>query len=153
VRATVLNEFENLTVDFLLLADRAEVVNGKLYAMGAAWERIGVADFGQPLSISFALGVLVPWNATNRQHTVTLTMHDADGQRLDFRVEASFVTGRPPQLNGETQRVLLAVPGATVQLPGPGSYVLSASVDGLEAKAVRFAAVPAQAGPPPAPPA
>jgi len=145
----LLNEFAHLSVDFLLLADRAEVVNGKLYAMGAAWERIGVADFNQPLTISFALGVLVPWNATNRQHSVVLTMHDADGQPLDFRVEASFVTGRPPGLNGETQRVLLAVPGASVVLRGPGNYVLSATIDGMEAKAVRFTAVAAQPGPPP----
>lgn len=149
----MLNEFEQLSIDFLFLADRAEVVNGKLYAMGAAWERIGVNDFGQPLTISFALGVLVPWNATNRPHTVALTIHDADGRKLDFRVEASFVTGRPPGLNGETQRVLLAVPAAGVLLPGPGNYVLSASVDGTDAKAVRFSAVqaapPEQAPPPP----
>jgi hypothetical protein len=149
----MLNEFEQLTIDFLFLADRAEVVNGKLYAMGAAWERIGVTDFGQPLTISFALGVLVPWNATNRPHTVSLTIHDADGQLLDFRVEASFVTGRPPNLNGETQRVLLAVPSALVRLPGPGSYVLSAAVDGLEAKTVRFSAAQAAAQPPATPPA
>jgi hypothetical protein len=148
----MLNEFEHLSIDFLLLADRAEVVNGKLYAMGAAWERIGVSDFAQPLTISFALGVLVPWNATNRPHTVALTIHDADGRPLDFRVEASFVTGRPPNLNGETQRVLLAVPTAGVHLPGPGSYVLSAAVDGLEAKSVRFSAAQAAAQAPSAPP-
>ena len=148
----MLNEFEQLSIDFLFLADRAEVVNGKLYAMGAAWERIGVADFAQPLNISFALGVLVPWNATNRPHTVALTIHDADGQRLEFRIEANFVCGRPPNLNGETQRVLLAVPAAGVKLPGPGHYVLAAAVDGLEAKAVRFSAGQAQPNPPPAPP-
>jgi hypothetical protein len=148
----MLNEFEQLSIDFLFLADRAEVVNGKLYAMGAAWERIGVTDFAQPLTISFALGVLVPWNAANRQHTVALTIRDADGQALDFRVEASFMPGQPPNLNGETQRVLLAVPIAGVRLPGPGDYVLSATVDGLDAKAVRFSAVQAQQQPPAAPP-
>lgn len=144
----MLNEFQELSIDFLFLADRAEVVNGKLYAMGAAWERVGVTDFAQPLTISFALGVLVPWNATNRPHIVALTIHDADGKPLGFRVEANFVTGRPPNLNGETQRVLLAVPTAGVLLPGPGSYVLSAAVDGMEAKSVRFSAVLAPAPPP-----
>lgn len=151
----MLNEFEQLSIDFLFLADRAEVVNGKLYAMGAAWERIGVADFAQPLNISFALGVLVPWNATERQHTVGLRIHDADGRQLDFRIDANFAVGRPPGLNGETQRVLLAVPVAGVLLPGPGNYVLSASVDGLEARSVRFSAIhtpPAQAVPPGPPP-
>jgi hypothetical protein len=120
--------------------------------MGAAWERIGVTDFNQPLSISFALGVLVPWNAADRPHTVVLTIHDADGQPLDFRVEANFAPGRPANLNGETQRVLLAVPAAGVRLPAPGDYVLSATVDGLDAKAVRFSAVQAQQQPQAAPP-
>lgn len=146
----MLNEFEQLSIDFLFLADRAEVVNGKLYAMGAAWERIGVVDFAQPLNISFALGVLVPWNATNRPHTVGLTIHDADGRPLDFRLDANFSVGRPPNLNGETQRVLLAVPTAGVMLAGPGNYVLSAAVDGIEAKSVRFSAI--HAPPNPAPP-
>jgi hypothetical protein len=142
---------EQLEVDFLLLADRAEAVNGKLYMLGGAWERIGVADFAQPLTISIALGVLVPWSQTNMSHTVGLTLRDADGRWLDFRIEASFVTGRPPFLSGEVQRVLMAIPGQSVVLPGPGNYVLVASLDGAEAKSVRFSAVQAQppaAGPP-----
>ena len=152
----MINEFEQLSIDFLFLADRAEVVNGKLYAMGAAWERIGVTDFAQPLNISFALGVLVPWNATDRPHTVGLRIHDADGHELDFRVDANFSVGRPPGLNGETQRVLLAVPVAGVRLPGAGNFVLSASLDGIEARSVRFSAVhtpPGQPVPPGQPPA
>jgi hypothetical protein len=138
-----------IEVDFLLLADRAEAINGKLYMLGGAWDRIGVGDFGQPLGISIALGVLVPWTQTNMSHTVALTIRDADGQPLDFRIEASFVTGRPPFLSGETQRVLLAIPAASVLLPGPGGYVLVAEVDGVESKIVRFSAAPAQpaAGP------
>jgi hypothetical protein len=147
-----------IEVDFLLVADRAEVINGKLYAMGAAWDRIGVADFSKPMPLSVAVGVLVPWTATNQPHVVTLTLRDADGVPVEFRVEANFVTGRPPFLNGEVQRVLLAIPGASVLLPGPGNYVLAAAVDGVEMKVVRFgatAATPAPAAPqpPPAPPA
>jgi hypothetical protein len=141
---------ERLEVDFLLLADRAEAINGKLYMLGGAWERVGVNDFGQPLGISIALGVLVPWSQTNVSHAVVLTLRDADGRGLNFRIEASFVTGRPPFLSGETQRVLLAIPGASVLLPGPGDYLIVASLDGVEAKSVRFSAVQAQ--PPAAPP-
>jgi hypothetical protein len=136
---------DQVDVDFLLLADRAEAINGKLYAMGAAWDRIGVQDFAKPLTLSIALGVLVPWNATNQPHVVALTLRDADGVPVEFKVEASFVAGRPAFLNGETQRVLLAIPGANVVLPHPGNYVLVAAVDGVEKKLVRFSAAP---GPP-----
>ena len=140
---------ERPEVDFLLLADRAEAINGKLYMMGGAWERIGVVDFAQPLVISVALGILVPWSATNQNHTLALEIRDADGQPIPFKVEATFVAGRPPFLTGETQRMLLTIPGASVMLPGAGSYVLAASIDGAEAKVVRFSAVQAQQGPPP----
>jgi hypothetical protein len=141
---------ERPEVDFLLLADRAEAINGKLYMLGGAWERIGVVDFAQPLVISVALGILVPWSATNQSHTMTLEIRDADGQPIPFKVEATFVAGRPPFLNGESQRMLLTIPGASVKLPGAGSYILSASIDGGEAKVVRFSAVHAQQGQPPA---
>jgi hypothetical protein len=143
---------ERPEVDFLLLADRAEAINGKLYMMGGAWERIGVVDFNQALVISVALGILVPWSATNQNHTLALEIRDADGKPIPFKVEATFVAGRPPFLTGETQRMLLAIPGASVMLPGAGSYVLAASIDGVEVKVVRFSAVQTQQGqaPPPA---
>ena len=128
-------------IDFLLLADRAEAINGKLYTLGAAWDRIGVNDFTKPLNISVALGVLVPWNATNQNHKVTLTLRDADGNLIDFRIDATFIAGRPAFLNGETQRVLLAVPAASVILPGPGTYALTASINDIDIKVVRFSAV------------
>jgi len=141
---------ERIEVDYLLLADRAEMVNGKLYAMGAAWDRVGVADFTKPIPLSIATAVLVPWSATNRQHQLILTIRDADGVAADFRVEWNFAAGRPAFLNGETQRMMLAIPDASVVLPHPGNFVLAAAVDGEELKAVRFSAQPAQ--PPPGPP-
>jgi hypothetical protein len=137
---------ERPEVDFLLLADRAEAINGKLYMLGGAWERIGVVDFSQPLSISVAIGILVPWSATNQNHTMALEIRDADGKPIPFKVEATFVTGRPPFLSGETQRMLMAIPSTSVTLPGPGSYVLAASIGGIEAKVVRFSAVQTQPG-------
>lgn len=140
---------EPLEIDFLILADRAEAINGKLYTMGAAWDRIGVNDFRQPLTISIALAILVPWLATNQQHQVTLTLRDVDGHPVDFRVEASFIAGRPAQVDGEIQRILLAIPAAPVVLPGPGGYVMAAAIDGVECKTVRFTATigPAPAAP------
>ena len=110
-------------------------------------------DFSKPTPLSVAVGVLVPWTATNQPHALTLTLRDEDGVPVDFRVEANFVTGRPPFLNGEVQRVLLAIPGASVVLPGPGNYLLAAAIDGAEMKVARFSASAAQSPPPaPAPP-
>jgi len=38
-----------MQLDFLILADRAEAVNGKLYLLGGAWDRLGLTSLpGQP---------------------------------------------------------------------------------------------------------
>lgn len=117
------------TFDFFILADRAEAVNGKLYMMGGGWTRTIVPDVSQPAPLSFAVGVLVPWNATNQQHTVRITIEDLDRHRpVEFELEAGFVTGRPATATvAETQRALLALPAVPVLYPGPGAYQTASS--------------------------
>lgn len=111
------------TIDFIILADRAEVLNGKLYMMGGGWERLNVRDFAQPQTIGCALGVIVPWNATNQRHSLTLRIETEDRAEVaGSHVEAAFTTGRPALLeDAQPQRVTFAV-GRTLILPGPGQY-------------------------------
>ncbi len=140
-------QLNQVTIDFFMLADRAEAVNGKLYLMGGAWDRNFVQDFQQPVPISFAVGILVPWNATNQQHTVEITIEDADGrQPVEFNLRAGFVAGRPPTaIQGETQRVTLAVPVVPVKFPNPGTYRAVARVLGADERRVEFHLIPAAA--------
>ncbi len=51
---------ERVEIDFLLLADRAEVLNGKLYMMGGAWDRRQIRSIDSPVSLTMVIGVLVP---------------------------------------------------------------------------------------------
>jgi hypothetical protein len=136
----------NVTVDFLLLADRAEALNGKLYMMGGAWDRLFLHDLTAPTLISLAVGVLVPWNQTNIQHQLTVAIEDQDGNPIDsFRMEAGFAAGRPPFAEqGERQRVILALPAVPVQLPRFGTYVLRADIQGQDSKRLEFRAVAVQ---------
>jgi len=134
---------DGLQVDFLILADYAEAVNGKLYLMGGAWDRIGVRDAGQPMRFGVAVGVLVPWTATNQNHVLRLTLEDMDGTEHGVVVESTFVTGRPPELRpGSNQRVLLAV-NTLMPPPAPAEYALVASVDGDERRRVVFTVIQA----------
>ena len=101
--------FDQPEVDFLILADRAEAVSGKLYMMGGAWDQIGVLDFTKPVSFSIALGILIPWNATNLDHNLRVHLLDEDGTRL-FSMDGGFRAGRPPQLpQGGAQHNVLAI--------------------------------------------
>jgi hypothetical protein len=134
---------DGLQVDFLMLADFAEAVNGKLYVMGGAWDRMGVRDASQPMRFGVAVGVLVPWSATNQNHTLRLTFEDMDGTEQGVLVESTFVTGRPPELRpGSNQRVLLAV-NTMMPPPAPAEYALVASINGDERRRVIFTVVPA----------
>lgn len=128
----------SIDVDFLILADYAEIVGGKLYLMGGAWDRMTVRDAAQPMRFAVALGVLVPWNATNQTHNLRVTIEDADATQHGTLIESSFVAGRPPDLKpGSTQRVLLAV--VSIAAPPPaGDYALLVTIDGEQRRRVGF---------------
>lgn len=112
------------SIEFFILADRAEAVNGKLYMMGGAWDRYAIQNFANPIPISFALGILVPWLATNRQYTLAITIENLERQPVpNFNLTAGFVAGRPAHITqGETQRVTLAIPTVFFQVKEPGEY-------------------------------
>ena len=54
----------------LLLCDFAEAVNGKLYVMGGGWNILFAP--GQPVTMSVAAVIAVPWDRTNQQHELSL---------------------------------------------------------------------------------
>ena len=133
----VMNHSDKPTVDFLILADRAEAVNGKLYVMGGGWDRMYVPDFSQQQSISIATGILVPWNATNNNHSLAIRLETQDANEL-AALSLNFKAGRPPLLGqAESQRVVLAFQLA-IRLPGPGTYVVKALINNEESKKAIF---------------
>lgn len=135
-------DFETSTtpwVEFLLLADRAESPNGKLYVMGGGWDRLMPSSPGEPVPVSFAVSILVPWHATNRDYTLTISIVDADQQPHDFKAEAVLRTGRPPDvIQGQSQRVIIAIPMAMMPFSKGGRYVAQAAINGQEMATVPF---------------
>lgn len=129
--------FDQPEVDFLILADRAEAVSGKLYMMGGAWDQIGVLDFTKPVSFSIALGILIPWNATNLDHNLRVHLLDEDGTRL-FSMDGGFRAGRPPQLpQGGAQHNVLAIT-VTALLPKAGAYTVEATINENASRTTSF---------------
>lgn len=122
--------------DFVILADRAEAVNGKLYMMGGAWDGIYLRSMTDPASFSIAVGIAVPWHATNVEHLLRLRLEDADGKELTV-FQVGFTTGRPASIpHGARQRVTLALPVAVV-FPRAGTYVVACSL-GSHEKRIAF---------------
>jgi hypothetical protein len=145
-------DLDTTTIDFLILADRVEAINAKLYMMGGAWDRILVADFAQPVELSLAVGVLIPWAETNEDHQLTITLEDADGNTRNPPVQLNVNMGRPADaVRGQIFRAVAALNGRFV-LAGPGTHRFVARLDNGHTKTVALYAHQAPQPPPQPPP-
>jgi hypothetical protein len=127
-------------IEFVMLAEHAEVIHGKLYIMGGGWDSITVQDFQAPLILPLAVSMLVPWQATNRPHTVTISIQSADAAVLAAQ-QRHLTVGRPAEIEPGTSQRSLLVLRVPVQLPGPGRYVAIASVNDTSETRVAFRAL------------
>jgi hypothetical protein len=117
-----------------MLADAAQIQQGKLYVLGAA------ATMRTPESTLMAIcgTVSIPWDFSNRQHVVTATLLAGDQPFMvdtplglqEWRLEARLEAGRPP---GFPRGGNLVVPfAAQFQIPNlrVGVYEFRFSVNG-----------------------
>ncbi len=121
----------------MMLADYAQVSEGKLTIVGGGWSVTG------PMPVPFAIAVLfeVPWDRANIKHRFRLELIDADGSPVlvptdegdddELAIEGEFEAGRPPGMKPGTP---LDVPIA-INLPGPpippgGRYEWRLTVNG-----------------------
>jgi hypothetical protein len=114
-------------VDYLLVADRAEVVNGKLYLMGGSWDRVQPQQFPHRMMLGIALGVRIPFAYTDDQHTVAIELLHGETRMIGF--EAKLATGRPPGMAGMDMLVPMAF-NIPIAIPGEGQIALKAVIDG-----------------------
>jgi hypothetical protein len=112
---------EETTIDFLLTADFAEVVQGKVYMMGAGWDKFAPPAYPAVMRIGLAAGIKVPYLESNVPHHLSVTL-------------------RPPGSRGESILVPLAV-NAQVNVSGPQLMELVAEVDGRATKRMSIRAV------------
>jgi hypothetical protein len=129
-----------MQLGFLFLADSAEALNGKIYAMGAGWNMLRFPQLPFSWSFSVALAIDVPWDLTDQQHAVNLHVQGPDGERLGEPFEFEFEAQRPPDgIQGQDQRIVLALQTQTsFEVHGPHAVVVSIGEDEWRA---RFALV------------
>ena len=123
---------DSVSLDYLLVADGADAVGGKLYLLGGGWDRLKVPQLpGLPaVPFAVALGINVPWSLTNRKIGFSVDVQDADGGEVAQLAGGEFEVGRPPGLRaGTSQRFQITVP-AQPQFSAEGRYVIQCSVDG-----------------------
>lgn len=135
--------FAKPEIDFLILAERAEVMDGKLYMMGGGFDRLNVADFTQPVAFCVAVGVLVPWGSTNEAHSLAIRVEGEDGAKIEPDVQVGINLGRPfDSVRGQTFRAMVVISGRWL-LPKAGTYRVVAALQGQGSRQTVFRAMQA----------
>jgi hypothetical protein len=130
-----------IVVEWLILADSAQVVGSKLFLLGGGWDVLTVnSEFPVQHFCAVAAAFRVPWTETNRPFAVEIEVVDEDDGSL-ARLAAQAEVGRPPGITpGQPQRTQIAAT-ISISFPHPGTYAVIARVEGQE-KHVPFNVVP-----------
>ena len=126
-----------MDVEWLILADSAQVVGNKLFLMGGGWDRIVLNKLPAQHALSIALAIKVPWNETNEKHAFEIEFVSEDGETIQ-KLGGTFEAGRPPGIPpGQEQRVQTAV-NALMNFGKTGTIAVVARIDGEERRRVAF---------------
>ena len=116
-----------MKIEFLILADAAQVADGKLYLLGGGWSLHRSGNYPSQIQFAVALSILVPWNEAGTRHPTTLTIADEAGVPIVPELNGQIEVAKSDQIpQGTAQRALVAI-NFNIALPRPGRYVVSAS--------------------------
>lgn len=122
---------EQVTIDFVMLANHVEAGNGLLYISGGGWtdhHRVVQSGRVPPSHFGIAVSVCIPWTATNLPHSIVILVEDDDATTV-VRSETQLSVGRPAALPpGAQQHAFVAVNVDTL-FPKAGGYRVVASLD------------------------
>lgn len=136
-----------MQVEWLILADSAQVVGNKLYLLGGGWELL-IVNTGFPVErhCAIAVSAKVPWNETNQRHTFEIEVLEetpgTEAPKSLVKVGGQFEVGRPPGIPlGSDQRIQLAI-NMNLKIETPGMRVVVARIEGQEMRRIDFNVVP-----------
>ena len=126
---------------FILLSDKSESINGKLYMLGGGWNMLRFSALPHNHPFCIGLGVDVAWSETEEQHQLELRIEDPDGAAVGEPFSFSFETGRPEDaVTGQDQRMVMSLETMqTFTVQGPHAVVVT--VDEQEIGRARFQVV------------
>ncbi len=103
----------------MMLADHAQVADGKLFISGGGWSTCGAG----PTPCSVAVIFHVPWQETNEKISFSLRLVDEDGRGV---MQPGAQDGLPVQVNGhfEARRTPEITPGTEINVPMSFNIIL-----------------------------
>lgn len=136
----------------MLLADAAQVADGKLYILGGGWSLTGP----EPTPSAVAIKIEVDWHETSVEHHWELFLEDADGRPVivptpdgeqPVEIRGDFSVGQPEGiLEGSPVDVPMAINLGPLPLAPGTRYTWRLLVDGtdLTGGSISFSTRPAQ---------
>jgi hypothetical protein len=130
-------------IEWLILADSAQVVGNKLYLLGGGWDRLTVnRDFPVNQHCAIAVAIKIPWNETNLKHVFEVEVMSEDPATEEpkslAKINGQFEVGRPAGIPaGQDQRIQMAI-DMGLRLDNPGTKTVIARIDGEEMRRLYF---------------
>jgi hypothetical protein len=132
-----------MKTEWLILADAAEIVAGKLYMMGGGWDALNVAQFPVTKQTGLAASFNIPWNDTNQKHDAEIEILTQDGETV-AKLNAQLEAGRPAGIPvGSDQRVQIAA-NLPLEFKAPGVFSIVSRVAGREDCRLNFRVIATQ---------
>ncbi len=132
-----------MDIEWLILADSAQVIGNKLYLLGGGWDHLTVnAPFPIEQRCAVALSVKVAWNETNQKHSFEIEIISEDKSTEEpksmMKAGGQFELGRPPGiLPGQEQRFQIAI-DMGLKIEGAGTKTIITRVEGQEMRRLSF---------------
>jgi hypothetical protein len=130
-------------IEWLILADSAQVVGNKLYLLGGGWDRLNInRDFPVNQRCAIAVAIKIPWNETNLKHELEVEVMSEDPATEEpkslAKINGQFEVGRPVGIPaGQDQRIQMAI-DMGLRLDSPGTKTVIARIDGEEMRRLLF---------------
>lgn len=133
---------DSIRVDSFLLADSAQVVDGKLYVLGGGWNAVHLRGPDDPFDVITVAGrILVPWQRSDRNLDFLISLDHEDSEAM--LAAPRLWTTLQPQRSPETpQSAETATPFAFklfgLTFPRAGAYAFVIRHEGEELARTRF---------------
>lgn len=126
-----------MKVAYVLLCDRAEVLNGKIYTMGAGWNAIQIAELQKNIELFVAIGIDIDPQELESEYDLKVEVVDPDGKATQPEFDAHFAFPDIETRPGQTQRLNVAIKSSPM-ITTVGPHAVIVSIDGAEFGRARF---------------
>ncbi len=126
-----------------MLADAAQVQNGKLYVLGGGFDTISVRSVpaGHP-NLSLAMVAEVGPDEHQRDLDLLITLLDEDGNPLGVEAKGRLRVGAPPNLPpGSPTIVPIVTPFHNITFPEAKGYAFVVTLNDTELARIKFRVV------------